>query len=245
MSVTKMLKDFPKPYPYHKAMKALLETGKPVGQLSSAMNALASNSGAHGAACNGSHSYHFMDGMLAVPAPEFCSAQNPACTNVVVTRKEQLHGKYLIMIPCNSGAMVGDYFTKNTWATMSKYFPERMTCVDFAATDSITTVSKDGKGLIVFETEMHRVKGFDLFPTYSPAKLVECIANMRVSLPRLAGYKHVIVFLNVRLYKEAVLACALPNMTFVDLQYKQGFFLQGIPALRELFETLADPEDLL
>jgi hypothetical protein len=244
-SVTKYLRDLPKPYPYHRAMAELLErSGRPVGQISSTMNALASNSGAHSVACSGKHVYSFMDGMLAMPT-ERCSATHPHLTNVVVTRKEKLHGRYLVLMPCNSGAMTGDYFTKNTWQTASKYFPERMNCVDFAATDSIVTVSKDGKGLIVFENEMDRVRGFDLFPSFSEGKLLECKEAMRVSAPRLAHYEKVFVYLNVRLYKESVLSSLLPNMVVIDLVYKQGPFLQKMPELRAAFEQHADPSCIL
>lgn len=182
--------------------------------------------------------HYLMDGTLYPYEESMDCLINSNVTNNFATKKKDLCGQYLVLMPCNSGAKVGNYFTKNTWRTASKYFPERMVTFDFAAVDSITTaIPNDGKGLIVFENEMDRVKGYDMFPTYSEEKKHLCKLKFEQSIPRLLIYEHIFVYLNVRLYDEVIRECALPNMTFFDLPYKQGPFLQHLPSLRKLIDV--------
>lgn len=182
--------------------------------------------------------FYLMDGMCLPYKPEMDVIHNPGIANTFHTAKTTLNGKYLLLLlPCTGTAIQGDYFLANTWRTASKWFPERTTILDFAATDSITTVSDDPLGLIVFENEMERVKGYDLFPKYSAEKLEQCVKGMGKARERLLSYDKIFPFLNVRLYDEALQKAELPNLVRVPVEYKQGFFLQGFPRLRKVVES--------
>jgi hypothetical protein len=183
-------------------------------------------------------SHYLLDGICYPYDEKWDYIKSPQCKQKYVTSKNQLNGKELILIPCNSGALNGDYFLQQTWRNAAKWFPERMTTLDFAAVDSITTaIPDDGKGLIVFENEMDRVKGYDMFPTYSDEKKRLCKLKFEQSVPRLLNYEHIFVYLNVRLYDETIRECALPNMTFIDVGYKQGYFNQKLPVLRDIYDN--------
>lgn len=180
--------------------------------------------------------FYLMDGTLYPYDRKLDVLHNPEIENVFHSSKKHLNGRFLVLLPCTGTAMQGDYFLANTWRTASKWFPERTSSLDFAATDSITTVTKDPLGLIVFENEMNRVAGHDLFPKYSKEKLEQCIEGMERARARLLSYEKIFSFLNVRLYDEAVQAARLPNLVRVPCEYKQGFFLQGFPRLRKVVE---------
>ena len=246
MSMLSIVKELPKPFPFLQALNLLVDAGYNRTIAADQITINAMNSHDYKGMLRDKQTktpsgYSMMDGMLvsAHCIPPFEEK------GIFITKKDTLHGKYLILIPCNAGAMVGDYFTKNTRRSVARYFPERTTCLDFAATDSITTVTKDGKGLIVFENEMNRVKGHDLFPTFNKQKLNECNDGIKISEERLGRYQSVFSFLNVRLYDEAVQSSSLTNIIRVPIEYKQDFFLQGIPRLRSVFEQFADPVDLI
>jgi hypothetical protein len=235
MTIRKILNDMKKPVPFWRAVEHLCFLGYKREVASDMIRQYA---------CNTINSitgeYVLHDGMLFEP-----KNKHPFEMGVYFSKKQKLNGKYLILIPCNSGAFVADYFSAPSWKMAGKYFPERMTTMDFAATDSITTVSKDGKGLIVFENEMERVKGYDCFPTYSKEKLEECIEGMKVSLDRLKDYKHIFAYLNVRLYDEAFHHFNLPNVTTYKLGYKPGFFNGGMRFLRDVVNKTIDESDIL
>ena len=157
--------------------------------------------------------------------------------NNFVTYNKSLNKKQLLLFPCNPGALVGDYFKSKTWLEASLYFPERTTTMDFAAVDCIR--QKVGGGLIVFENEMERVKGFDVYPIYSEEKVKELDELMKLSIPKLKGYEKIYVYLNVRLYKEVVEANKLSNMVFVDIPFNIASFAANLVKLRELVGTLS------
>ncbi len=145
----------------------------------------------------------------------------------------------LLLLPCNPGAKEGNYFPYGAWkqalASLRKHHVEKQD-VDFAAVDSIITVldparDRDAKGAIVHESEMHRVRGCDVKPTWNRfegnnhALLHEHARYCKIGLQRfLPGYNLVVVALSVRAYKYAGARALIdtgggnlpPNVIFID-----------------------------
>lgn len=149
--------------------------------------------------------------------------------------KTTLHGKNLILFPCNPGAEVGNYFIAKTWAQASKAFPERGVDIDFAAVDCIRT-GIDGSAL-VFENEMHIVKGNNEYPEYTHTRLLKVCEGLEKDKERVASYDNVIVYLNVPVYDHACkkVLSSLPNVRFFYWENKKpAFFIANLPVLRKV-----------
>lgn len=151
--------------------------------------------------------------------------------------KTELHGKNLILFPCNPGAEVGNYFTARTWAQASKNFPERATDIDFAAVDCIRT-GIDGRAL-VFEDEMNVVLGNNEYPEYTHSRLLKVCEGLEKDKERVASYDNVIIYLNVPVYDHACkkVLSALPNVRFFYWENKKpAFFIANLPVLRKVVD---------
>src|SRR5579862_5711277 len=75
--------------------------------------------------------------------------------------------KSLLILPCNSGAKTGNYFSGNLWKRWVRRLVQEglRGSVHMAAIDCIIHFYvKDGLGSIVHETEMERVRGYDSYP---------------------------------------------------------------------------------
>ena len=136
--------------------------------------------------------------------------------------------KTLLILPCNKGAKVGNYFSQLHWKKIDKILKEEglRDKVDLAAIDCIITFKKlDGKGAIVAEYEMNRVKGFDIHPgtTFqknSKEKIEKLIKDVKVGLQRLEkDYNKIVIFVNVASYCVA-LKRAIKEL---KLEYKVTF----------------------
>lgn len=225
-----------KPLPYWKAREILESRGYSAQTAATCLvdNAVNTLSGIQTAKGD----YYIQDGVLFPYKPEMDLRIFPESINTDITRKRELIGKTLLVFPCNSGAFHGDYFRGRTWRNAALYFPERMSSLDFAATDSIISVRDDGKGLLVFENEMDRVRGLDLYPSFSEEKLSKCKELAKASVDRLSAYKHIILVLNVRLYREAMETIADDRFHFIDCPYKQGAFVGALKSARTTLSNL-------
>jgi len=125
--------------------------------------------------------------------------------------------KSLLILPCNPGAKVGNYFLGQLWRRFDKKLREigLRGEVDFAAIDCIITfLNQDGKGALVHESEMDRVSGFDshpgkIFGTSNVRKRFERIkilsTDISIGLKRWeSSYRYIHVFSNVLAYRSAI-----------------------------------------
>lgn len=129
-----------------------------------------------------------------------------------------LKKKYLLILPCNAGALHGNYFEGNFWA-----MAERMLVaaglrdkVDICAIDSIKTfLAPDKLGPLVHEREMWRVYGYDFHPNEhvnpaSPAnweRLGILADELKLAMGRIfPHYIHIYALVPVRGYRVAFTA---------------------------------------
>lgn len=126
----------------------------------------------------------------------------------------------LLLLPCNPGAKEGNYFTHQNWIQARQSLEKmgvKKEWVTFAAVDSIITKEdpahdRDIKGAIVLESEMVRVKGYDLRPEWKLfrkngyALLREHTKYCEIGLrPLISQYNLLVCALSVRGYKYAVI----------------------------------------
>jgi len=121
--------------------------------------------------------------------------------------------KILLILPCNKGAYVGNYFTQFFWNKIDNLLKKEdiRSEVDIAAVDCIITFKKkDNMGALVSEYEMDRVKGYDVHPhemfsgKHRKENLNLLIDDIKVGLKRLhKKYDKIIVFVNVIPYRLA------------------------------------------
>ncbi len=114
--------------------------------------------------------------------------------------------RVLLVLPCNKGAKIGNYFVGHAWRVALKALRE---CgirryVMLAAVDCIPFKMSLGD-CVVLETEMDRVKGYDVYPSYDERVvdgLTDCIERgLRRVLPL---FDIIYVVLNVPLYQVCV-----------------------------------------
>ena len=228
----------PKPIPYYLFKQKLLSEGYSKISIVTSLMDLCSNSQSHKTASIHKDNFYIMDGLCQPFIENNCSIVNPEKTNSFVTIKQKLNEKYLLILPCTGTAKDGNYFLANTWREMSMYFPERMSTLDFAAVDCIIAKYGDKEGLIVFENEMDRVKGFDQYPIYNKELVLTLNSYMKKSIDKLKQYKKILIYLNVRLYREVVENNKLENMIFIDMPFRQGSFKEYILTLRKKFDEV-------
>lgn len=156
-----------------------------------------------------------------------------------ITIKKELHGKNLILFPCNSGALHGNYFLKGMWKSAAKYFPERLTDIDFAALDCIRT-GIDNRA-IVFENEMGIVSGNDEYPSFTTERFNSVCKGLELDKAKLSNYQKIIVYSNVTVYRLAALTVLgnMPSVTFFGWEDKRLAFAQAnLPVLRKLADCI-------
>jgi hypothetical protein len=123
--------------------------------------------------------------------------------------------KSLLILPCNSGAKQGNYFTGTLWRRWSRRLEEQglRNRVDIAAIDCIVYFYvKDGLGSIVHETEMERVKGYDSYPanrfpksSTQNQKIYRFSEDVALGLKRWEGeYDYLLIFCNQLAYRSAL-----------------------------------------
>ena len=131
--------------------------------------------------------------------------------------------KTLLILPCNSGAMVGNYFCGQLWRRWDKALRRENLrgAVDLAAVECIIYFNiRDGLGSIVHECEMKRVQGYDSHPASrfprsrrQQQKIFEFSKDVAVGLERWhRQYDQIIVFCNQMAYRTAV-RIALNNLS--------------------------------
>ena len=135
--------------------------------------------------------------------------------------------KTLLILPCNPGALLGNYFSGQLWKRWDKALRQAnlRSVVDLAAVDCIIYFNvRDGLGSIVHESEMERVQGYDSHPASrfprsrsQQQKIFEFSKDVAVGLERWhKEYDQIIVFCNQLAYRTAV-RIALNNL---NLWYK-------------------------
>lgn len=133
--------------------------------------------------------------------------------------------KFLLVLPCNPGALYGDYFRGNFWGMARRMLGiEMRSLVDICAVDSIKTfIDPDALGPLVHEREMWRVEGFDFHPNESvnPAhppnwKRLHMLADsLKPAVERiLPHYSFVFALIPVRGYRVAFTAAVKETVGF-------------------------------
>lgn len=138
--------------------------------------------------------------------------------------------EYLLILPCNPGALVGNYYEGNFWAAARRILLSDATIgdqLDVCAVDSIMTfIAPDGIGPLVHEREMWRVYGHDFHPNekVNPAQSnnyihIHTLADsLKLAINRvLPCYKHVFALLTVRGYRLAFTIAAKETVGFDKL----------------------------
>lgn len=112
--------------------------------------------------------------------------------------------RILILLPCNKYAYVGNYFLGTYWRIADKWRKKLGLNLSLGAIDCIPVFCKNEDDAIVLESEMHRVAGCDIYPSYDPDK-VDLIARAIVNgLNRVSkDFDNIMILLNVKLYIEA------------------------------------------
>lgn len=164
--------------------------------------------------------------------------------------------KLLIILPCNSGAYVGDYWTKPNWQSVGKRLEDIRELIDYAAVDSIRTFHIEGKGL-VHEKENHLVKGYDECPswckfdpkTHGIKKLNRLKDSIKLSLDMLSCYNHTFVLLSPRAYKlcfsKAVKERNLQErITILDIGESPAYYNKGVIELEKCIRTHLKGEEI-
>ena len=115
-------------------------------------------------------------------------------------------GRVLLLLPCNRGAKIGDYFVGVYWRVAVRWLEKLgiRSHVVLGAVDCIP--HKYGLGdCVVLEWEMSRVRGYDVYPSYDPMIVDGLSRCVEAGLRRcLSLFDRIYVVLNVRLYQEAV-----------------------------------------
>ncbi|MEM4972857.1 MAG: hypothetical protein QXR87_03960 [Candidatus Hadarchaeales archaeon] len=113
--------------------------------------------------------------------------------------------KVLLILPCNKMAKAGDYKKGNNWRLVLKHIKpwREKGLVDLAAVDCIDMLG------IVPEWENYKTIGKDEYPSWSkfkdPVKFRQLVEAISAKLLDLAPhYSHIIVYVNVRAYYEAL-----------------------------------------
>ena len=113
--------------------------------------------------------------------------------------------RILLILPCNSGAKVGNYFQGHYWKVALKWLKalNLRPYVTLGAIDCIPY--KYGLGdCIVLENEMKRVKGHDVYPQYEKNEIEGISKCIEAGLKRILPlFDRIYIILNVKLYQEA------------------------------------------
>jgi len=128
----------------------------------------------------------------------------------------------LLLLPCNPGARLGDYFASRSWSFIRDVYGKKnidLRRIQFAAVDSIITFEdpsndRDELGAIVLGTpeEMKRVANHDARPVWSKFRknnyepLRKHSHYVEIGLKRVLNelaVKYLLVILNVRAYRLA------------------------------------------
>ena len=141
--------------------------------------------------------------------------------------------RVLLLLPCNSGAEVGDYFRGHYWRVAANR--RRGLGVKFmlGAIDCIPVFCKGENDAVVLETEMERVRGNNVYPSMERLKdkideLARAIANglMRVG----KDYDKIYILLNVKAYALAT-RLAIERLLPESVKQKIEFrYVPGNPA---------------
>lgn len=126
--------------------------------------------------------------------------------------------KAVLILPCNKGARVGDYYSSPTWRYARRLLEEEgvRSFTRLAAVDSIITLydprgDRDEMGAVVLEGEEWRVAGYDAKPTLEKflrdARLFKSLVrDVRRGVERLLfqGFSEVYAVLWVAAYQAAL-----------------------------------------
>ena len=158
--------------------------------------------------------------------------------------------KILVVLPCNKGAFIGDYWSRSNWRIVGNRLIEYRSLVDYAAVESIRAlVIQDGLGL-VHETENEIVKGYDLYPAwrkFDPKKHgTEKLDLLAQGIVRSldvwhSHYAHIFALLSPRAYKicftKAVYDSGLQvKTTILDIGESPAYYNVGAVQLLEIFK---------
>ena len=148
--------------------------------------------------------------------------------------------KLLIVLPCNSGALTGNYWSKPNWKTVGKRLEDKRLLIEYAAVDCIRAFYIDGEGL-VHERENSIVKGFDEEPSWckfnpkihGTKRLDQLKSAIRLSLENLSDYNHVFALLSPRAYKlcfsKAVKETGLDEkVSILDIGESPAYYNKGV-----------------
>jgi len=142
--------------------------------------------------------------------------------------------KIALILPCNRGALEGNYFLGKYWQTANKSRDPRR--ISLGAIDCIPVLKKNEDDAIVMEWEMERVKGYDVYPQYNERNISKIAAGIVNGLIRIAQiFDKIIIMLNVKLYAEATRRALsqLPKeirekIEFIYIPGKPGLFTKKI-----------------
>lgn len=131
---------------------------------------------------------------------------------------DSMKQKSLLVLPCNTGAKIGNYFGSNNgnnlWMKIDKCLRDIdiRDRVDIAAVDCILPLVKNINIAIIGEWEMNLVKGYDIYPATAFAKKdrnvkLEKLINGIVDKLRelILHYSKIVFLINVIPYKLAVI----------------------------------------
>lgn len=119
----------------------------------------------------------------------------------------------VLVLSCNRGAKVGNYFMGQAWKNFDSVLTrgKDRSSVTFAAVDCITLLTDDGLGGLVFEYEMHRVRGYDVHPRQvfkrkdREDRFHKLTQAIRMGLRRITPWTYIVVVLNPIAYRAAFL----------------------------------------
>jgi len=154
--------------------------------------------------------------------------------------------KVLIVLPCNSGAYIGNYWSKNNWKAVGKRLENLREHINYAAVDCIRAFHIDGKGL-VHEKENSIVKGYDEHPSWhkfdpkihGTKKLDQLKDAIKSSLEEIIPYEHIFALLSPRAYKICFTLAIreerlMDKTTILDIGESPAYYNKGVLDLEEI-----------
>ena len=137
--------------------------------------------------------------------------------------------KILMLLPCNKFAKEGNYFKGSYWKLADTWRKKMNIDITLGAIDCIPLLCKGEDDAIVLENEMHRVKGYDVYPRYDPNKVDEISRGIYNGLLRVSAYfDKIVILLNVKLYIEATQKAIemVPNEIKSKIEFD---YIYGLP----------------
>jgi len=146
--------------------------------------------------------------------------------------------RVLLLLPCNSGAAVGDYFRGQFWRVANNRRRKLGVEITLGAIDCIPVFARGEDDAVVLETEMHRVFGYDVFPSMDRLKgklgrLARAIANGLMRIEK--NFDKIYILLNVKAY---AIATELAINNFLPKHVKQKIVFRYVPGNPPQFTKL-------